>query len=69
MVRFVSTALVMMLVQTVFVQTVFAQVPVTGRAQTMSFSRASVQTVAAQAYQQELKRLRAKGELDTDPQV
>ena len=69
MVRFVSTALVMMLVQTVFVQTVFAQVPVTGRAQTMSFSRASVQTVAAQAYQQDLKRLRAKGELDTDPQV
>jgi predicted Zn-dependent protease len=50
-------------------QTVFAQVPVTGRAQLMSFPRAAVHAVAAQAYRQELGQLRAQDMLDTDPDM
>ena len=44
----------------------FADVPVTGRTQPMSFSRAAVQAVAAQAYQLELSRFSAQDALDTD---
>ena len=47
----------------------FADVPVNGRAQSMRFSRAQMQTVAAEAYDQTLARLSAHGALDTDPKT
>ena len=45
----------------------FAESPVTGRPQQMSFSRQAVQAVAAKAYHQTLQQLDARGQLDTDP--
>lgn len=47
--------------------TILAEVPVNGRAQYMRFSRAQMQMVAAEAYNQKLARLSARGALDTDP--
>jgi predicted Zn-dependent protease len=43
-----------------------AETPVTGRAQTMLFSRAQIQAVAETAYSDKLVQLANQGELDTD---
>jgi len=43
-----------------------ADVPVSGRVQHMKFTRAPVQSAAAQSYHRKLSRLAARGMLDTD---
>jgi predicted Zn-dependent protease len=47
----------------------WCETPVTGRAQQMTVSRADVQSVAANAYHRELKRLASRHELDTNPRL
>lgn len=63
----IRTVLAMLILS--YPQSVFPQVPVTGRTQPMSFPRAPVQATAVQAYQQELGRLAEHGSLDSDPLV
>lgn len=59
----------LMVVSLLVTMDAYAQVPVTGRMQQMTFPRAPVQVVAAQAYGHQLAQLRAQGMLDTDAAV
>jgi len=48
---------------------VFAAVPITGRDQHMTFTRAQIQAAAASAYHQKIKLLSREGKLDTNPRM